>query len=234
MGEPRYILAMTPEQPNRVKGLFHEGPGTVAEVLEQPGSFRYAGWDLQTLDQAHIENGEYLELNNGARKRLRLYEDGTLIVRGSVDEDFLGWAPMDHDFQNHPRVHSLAITEFTAAFVYLYKRILAFLEPDTKQINFHIEIADGKVGDRMLYITPYAVDTRGWYVSEGKYPLKKESIVYDGVFSTQDLREDPDRIAFLLIERLFLFFGVPSNKVPYTTEVEGNRKVSIAQIASTQ
>jgi hypothetical protein len=225
---------MTPEQPNRVKGLFDEGPGTVAGVLEKPGSFRYAGWDLQTLDQAHIENGQYLELNNGARKRLRLYEDGTLIARGSIDEDFLGWAPMDHDFQKHPRVHSLAITEFTAAFVYLYKRILAFLDRAPTQINFHVEIADGKVGDRMLYISPYAVNTYGWHLSEDEYSLKKENIVYDGVLSTQDLKADPDRIAFLLIERLFLFFSVPSNKVPYTIEVDGNRKVNIAQIVKTQ
>jgi hypothetical protein len=225
---------MRPEQPNRVKGLFNVGPGTAAEVLEQPGSFRRAGWDLQTLDQAHIENGEYLELNNGARKTLRLYEDGTLIVRGSINEDFLGWAPIDRDFQKHPRVHPLAITEFTAATAYLYKRILSFLEREPKQINFHVEIADGKVGERMLYITPYPLNTIGWHLSDDEHPLKKENYVYDGVFSTQDLVGDPDRAAFLLLERLFLFFGVPSNKVPYTIEVSGNRKIDIDRIARTQ
>jgi hypothetical protein len=233
MGEPRYLLAMTAEQPNRVKNLFRLGSGTIAEVLENPGSFRDYGWDLQTLDQAHIENGEYLELNNGPRKQIQLYEDGSLLARGSIDESFLGWAPADRDFDKYPRVHSLAIIEFTAAFAYMYRKIVPFLERYPKQINFHVEIADGLVGERMLYIAPYPVETYGWYMSQGEYSLKNPNPQYEGSFPTQYLMDDPDQIAFQLVERLFLFFGVPANKIPYTREEQGVLKVNVDQIAKT-
>jgi len=230
---PTYILAAVPEQPNRVRNLFHLGPepSFVSGVLENPGSFRYAGWDLQTLDQAHIRNGEYLELRNGPRKTLRLYEDGTFLVRGEINGDFLGWAVRE-GFEKNPRVHSLAMIEFTTAFTYLYCRILPFLEYGPKHIRFHIEIANGKVGDRFLYLIPSPVNSIGWMTGDDKYALTKENPMQDEIVATDDLRNDPGSVAFRLTERLFLFFDVAGNNIPYTVEKEGVRRVNVEQIKS--
>lgn len=225
-----YILTAVPEQPNQVKNLFHLGPepNFVSEVLEKPGSFRHAGWDLQTLDQARIKNGEYLELRNGPRKTLRLYEDGTFLVQGQINTDFLGWAA--EEFERNPRVHSLAIIEFTTAFVHLYRRILPFLEHEPREIRFHIEIVNGKIGDQFLYLMPFPVNSLRWMIGDDRYSLTNENPKRDEIIRIEDLRDDPDHVAFQLTERLFLFFGVAGNQIPYTVEKEGVRRIDVERI----
>jgi hypothetical protein len=221
--EPAYILSMTPEKPNRIKDVFREGPGTVGSLLERPPSMRAYGWDLQTLDQAHIENGEYLELNNGTRKSLRLYEDGTFIVRGAIDDRFLGWAPRDDE--SSTSVHPIAIIEFSTEFVRLYGQIVPFFETPPERILWHVEIAHGKVEDRFLSVAP-----GGWVLDES-YRLTRENPKHDGSLATHDLLTDPQRIACELVDRLFLFFSVPVNRIPYTVEQDGVRRVDVERIA---
>ena len=217
---------MAPESPNRIKDLFRNGPNTVASLLERPTSLRSYGWDLQTKDQAHIENGEYLELNNGARKRLRLYEDGTFIVRGSVDESFLGWARQDSEFSKYPQVHPIAIIEFTMEFVRLYQLIISYLETRPDRFRSHLEIAHGKVANRFL-----SVVLGGWVLGGAPYQLKKENPQHTGSVTTHDLLTDPQRVACEMVDRLFLFFSVPVNQIPYTFEQDGIRRVDVEKIA---
>jgi hypothetical protein len=217
---------MTPEKPNRIKDLFREGPNTVARLLESPTSLRSYGWDLQTRDQAHIENGEYLELNHATRKTLRLYEDGTFLVRGSIDESFLGWARRDEEFSTFPQVHPIAIIEFTTEFVRLYGQIVPFFEAPPERLLSHVEIAHGKIGDRFLSVVP-----AGWIMGGEPYQLKQENPQYSGSLLTRDLLTDPQRIACELVDRLFLFFSVPVNRVPYTFEQDGVRRVDVEKIA---
>jgi hypothetical protein len=221
-----YILSMTPEKPNRIKDLFREGSNTVARLLESPTSLRSYGWDLQTRDHAHIENGEYLELNNGRRKQLRLYEDGTFIVRGSIDESFLGWARHDEEFSTHPQLHPIAVIEFTMEFVRLYGQIVPFFEASPERLVSHVEIAHGKIGNRLLSVVP-----GGWAIGSDPYQLKQQDPQYTGSMVTRDLLIDPQRIACELVDRLFLFFSVPINRVPYTFEQEGVRRVDVEKIA---
>ena len=73
----------------RVKNLFDAG--SVKALLENPGSLRYAGWDLETRDTARIVKGEYLEVSLGDLKTIQLYEDGMLLARAKADEEFLAW-----------------------------------------------------------------------------------------------------------------------------------------------
>ena len=226
MRETVYILVMAPEKPNRIEDLFREGPSTVGSLLERPPSMRAYGWDLQTRDQAHIENGEYLELNHGTRKRLRLYEDGTFIVRGSIDESFLGWARRDDEFSAYPQVHPIAVIEFTTEFVRLYGQIIPFFEAPPERIRSHVEIAHGRVGDRFLSVVP-----SGWSIGGEPYQLTSENPKYNGSLATRDLLADPQRIACELVDRLFLFFSVPVNRIPYTFEQDGVRRVDVEKIA---
>lgn len=228
MAESNYILSATPDQPNRVKNIFHLGPSPrfVSGILEEPGAFRNAGWDMQTLDRARIRNGEFLELRNGPRKTLRLYEDGTFILRGEINGNFLGWS-QEGEFERNPRLHTLAVIEFTTAFVYLYSQILPFLELEPQHVWFHLEIANGKIGDRFLYLIPYPVDSTHWVFNDDSSRLCSENPKDDVKIDTGDLQSDPDRVAFQLAERLFLFFSVGGNQIPYTTEQDGIQRINI-------
>lgn len=84
---PLLILAAAPGQKSRFKSFFDpDGPG---QLLKDPGGLRYAGWDMQTLDQPRIVRGEYLEVRNGDRKQLQLFRDGVFIARLRADDSLL-------------------------------------------------------------------------------------------------------------------------------------------------
>jgi hypothetical protein len=222
MPSPALILTMTPRPANRVRNLF-ELNGGVHDVVANPGAFRGYGWDLQIIgDRPKIRHGEYLEIG-GNRKLLRLYEDGMLITRGLIDDNFLGWAPLDADFEENPRVHPLAVIEFTTAFVYLYARVVQFFEQGLGDIDFHVEIVNGRVRKRLLYVTPR------WDSGDG-HTLEQVNPRYDGTFPAAQLTDEPDRVAYELVQRIFLFFSVPGTQIPYTTGADGHRKVDLAAI----
>lgn len=230
MADSLFIIAITPTERTQLNGLFQFGEGSVSSVLEKPGSFRYAGWDLQTLDHTRIVNGEFVEVGAGARKVLRLYEDGTLIVRGIIDENFLGWGTREETFAANPRVHALAVIEFTTAAVHLYKQILPFLNPQPIQLSYHLEITNGKIDGRFLYIVPHRVNTIGWAFGETKFSLEKENPQYNGIISAEEVKQETDKAAYELVHRLFLLFGVPTGQVPYTIDEGGTRRVNVAEI----
>ena len=76
---------MTPRDKTSYRHFFELGPLKV--LLENPGQFRSSGWDLITHDKARIVKGEYLEVASAERKRIQVYEDGSVLVR--VDENLI-------------------------------------------------------------------------------------------------------------------------------------------------
>src|SRR5205085_1031727 len=151
MTYPSYIISARPSRPNRLEDLFAFGENSIASMLANPGSFRYAGWTLETLDQPRIVGGEYLEVMNGPRKVIRLYEDGTLLFKADAGPAFLGWGRDEDDYAKKPRLHSLAAIEVTTSFVHFYARLLPYFDQPVTDINFHLQIIDAKVGENYLY-----------------------------------------------------------------------------------
>jgi hypothetical protein len=231
MDKSYYILAISPLQSVTVPNIFHLGPGSVGSILEQPGSFRYAGWDLNTLDRAIIKGGEAIEVSNGERKVVRLYEDGALFVRGLINEDFLGWGTRDEAFAVRPRVHPLALIEFSTATVFLYKRIVEILAPVPESVAIHQEIINGRVSEQFMYTVPYRVGSFGYMLDASNYRLTDDNPTSDFEISTGRLREDPAGVAFEIVKRLFLFFGVPTNEIPYVEWSADTGRVMVDEIA---
>jgi len=149
---PTFIYAMTPRGDSSFKNFFETGP--VMELLENPGELRYAGWDLKTRDRARIVKGEYLEVKSGERKLIRLYEDGSLIVRAGAGADFLGWGRGDAEFGQKPRLNPVAVIEFTYNFANLCGRLVKLLEPIPKAVVLRIDIRNAFLQNSRLYMIP--------------------------------------------------------------------------------
>lgn len=232
MAPSLYIIVISPVEPTRVKGLFQFGAGSASSVLEEPGSFRYAGWDLTTLDRARIRDGEFVEVANGERKIIRLYEDGTLVIRGLIDEGFLGWGTRDQTFEANPKLHALASIEFTTSAVHLYQTLISFLEPKPGSVKVHLEITNGKVGNRFLYTEPYRVNAVQWGWGDKDFALTKPNPTSEFIVSTTDVAHDPNKAAFELVEHLFRLFSVPTERIPYIIESEGIQRVNVDEIVA--
>jgi hypothetical protein len=103
---PVFIYSMTPRGRTAYRQFFE--PGDLKKIIEQPGQIRPAGWDLTTRDRARIVSGEYLEVASAERKRIQVYEDGSVLVRVSGDEDFLSWGQNTNNFDQAPRLNGPA------------------------------------------------------------------------------------------------------------------------------
>lgn len=218
---PHFIYAMAPRGTSSFKNFFEAGP--IRELLEKPGELRYAGWDLNTLDQARIVKGEFLELRNGERKLIRLYEDGSLIVRADASESFLGWGRGEVDFKQKPRLNPVAVIEFTYNFVNLCSKLAKLLQPSPKTVGIRVEIRNAFFENSKLYMIPYGIGTYAWHFDDEQYKAQEASMVREIDVSVDELTSRPDIVAYSLVQKIYTWFGISSEKIPYVS-AEGEKK----------
>lgn len=224
---PVFVFTARPKEKAKLPGLFGDGP--IQRLLEEPGGLRHAGWDLRTNGQAQIVKGEYLEASLGD-KTVRLYEDGMLFARVPGDEDYLGWAATDSPttpFASKPRLNPLSLLEFTFNFVDFYLRISEHLVPAAKTYTLHVSIRNAKVGEKMLYMNPYGLNTIERLSNRNQYPAPGDAGDISTDVDAHTLQGQPSRAAYLLVERIYLWFGVPPSKIPYTVGETENKVLDV-------
>lgn len=218
---PTFVYAMIPRGNSSFRNFFETGP--IHELLEHPGELRYAGWDLQTRDRAKIIKGEYLEVKSRERKLVRLYEDGSLIAKVAADNSFLGWGQSDDGFKQSPRLNPVAITEFSYNFVSLGARLVKLLSPLPRTVNVRVEIRNAFFEDSKLYLLPYGTNTYEWMFNDERHHAPEKSMLREIEVSAEELISRPEVVAYVLVERIYAWFGVSAEKIPYTSS-DGQKK----------
>lgn len=228
---PIFVFVARPAQKVKLTDLFEDGP--VRKLLEHPGELRYAGWDLQTLDRARIVKGEYLEVTLADRKVVRLYEDGMLFARVPADETFLGWAASDDKkpFAEQPRLNPLSLIEFTYNFVDLSRRVTEHCHPAPQRHKLLVSIRNATMGGKKLYMNPYGLETWARLTDQDHYEAPEDSGDVEIEIDTATLVEQPARAAYLLVEKIYLWFGVPTNEIPYTTGSGDSKALDVELIS---
>jgi hypothetical protein len=222
--KPVIILAVeTREIISPIKNFFLEN-SPFYTVLKEPPYLRYMGWNMLTLDIPRIKAGQFWEVNNGERKKIRLYRDGTLIARADANSDFLGWGQNEVDFEKNPRINPLALIEFIYEFVHLYFITkIHFPKPLTGYkftINFKNLVLDS--GER-IYLPNSEINRIGAFTEEHEFSDSelKESVGVD----QEEFNEvaDVQNVAYQVAEKIFNKAGIPSNKIPYTTQLDDGK-----------
>jgi hypothetical protein len=219
---------MTPEGNPSFKNFFETGP--IKELLEHPGELRYAGWDLNTRAQARIVRGEFLEVKSGGRKLIRLYEDGTLIAKVVADHTFLGWAHGEGEFEDHPRLNPVALLEFTFNFLNLAQQFFRLLDNPPRSVGLRVEIRNAFLRSSELYVIPYGTGTYEWLFDDDRYKAPENSMVREITVSAEELTSRPEFAAYTLAERIYTWFGVPSEKIPYASIEDGRKFIDVVKI----
>ena len=219
MAEPRYILGAAPTATARIPTLTRaEG---VRQFLEGPPYARYAGWNLLTLDRAELKPGPRLHIQNGERKIFDLHEDGTLTAIATF-AGFLGIGRWD--FSLKPLVNGLALVEFTHEFVSFYERLLhQYIEPTPPSARFSVGLRDAHYesprGAQRLLLTPGPIgDWYGFARDNSEAPEPTFDFSFETPVNGDEPRIDVGHVSFELLRRLFNFFGLTDDSVPYLTE----------------
>jgi hypothetical protein len=230
MSKPSITLAAQPAEPTEVVGIF-ESSSEVRGLLEKPGGLRYAGWDLETLDQAKIVRGEFLEVGTKEYKRIQVHSNGALVARFVADGQFLGHSASDEAaFAAKPRLNPLAVIECIANFVDFYRRLLKFHREAVGSHHFVMAIRDTKVGENRLYMNPFGVNTWARLMDRTQYPAPEDNAELALTIDRDTITHGPARAAYLLVERLYLWFGVPTNEIPYVIESNSMKMLDLEKI----
>lgn len=230
MDSPIYVISVSPLTKSTLKRIFESSPDSLMHLLEHPGSFRYAGWDLNTLDRAKIVSGDYLEVVNGDRKRIQLYEDGTLILKVLADHRFLSWGRNYEEFIEKPRLNTLALIEVTTNFVHFYKKVIEFFEKVPEKVRFDLLLKNIIIDGKAMYIVPYKPNSLEWLFDNPRYESQENEINISLEIFTDDISNKPSRVSYVLVEKVLLKFGIPVDKIPYTKEDNGEKVISVDDI----
>ena len=219
---PVFIYSMTPVGQTAFRQFFE--PGELKKILENPGQLRYAGWDLTTRDRARIIKGEYLEVASAERKRVQVYEDGSVFVRVSGDEDFLAWGQNASHFDKAPRLNTLALIEFTLSFCNLCSRLIDLMEPQPREITLKVEIRNAFFAETKLFLIPHPVSSWIFTMTDDRHYAPESSMTRKLSLPADQLKTRPDAVSYMLLRQIFYWFGVES-EIPYTSVSNGVRFV---------
>jgi hypothetical protein len=225
---PVFIYSMT-ARGTAFKNFFE--PGELKKIIENPGQLRPSGFDLATRDRARIIKGQYFEVSSAERKRIRVYQDGSVIARVSGDEDFLSWGQNTSNFDQSPRLNTIALIEFTLNFCRFCSQLIPFLEPKPQQVNLKVDIRHAFIGQEKLFLIPYTVSSWAFTTTDGRKDAPEESMVRMINADTDVLRLTPAYAAYKLVSQIFYWFGVEDEQIPYTSQSStGERFVDQALI----
>ena len=216
---PVFIYSMVPLQTTSYRNFFETGP--IKSLLENPGQLRYAGWDLTTNGAAKIIKGEYFELTSAERKRIQVYEDGSVFVRVSADSDYLSWGMNDSKFRETPRLNTLALIEFSLNFCILCSALTKFMEPHPTEVEFKVEIRNAFFDKSKLFLIPHPVSTSWFMYTDDRCFAPEPSATLRLPVATEQLQARPDVVAFLLVRQIFLWFGASPDTIPYSSQEHG-------------
>jgi hypothetical protein len=215
---PTFLYSMTPSDRTSYQRFFELGP--IKTVLENPGQLRPSGWDLITRDRARIIDGKYVEVKSAERKRIRVYEDGSLFVRVAADEDFLGWGQNNKNFQAAPRLNTLALIEFTLNFCKLCSPLVAYMAPEPKGLNLKIQIRNAIFGTARLFLIPYPVSNYAFTMAVQHYFAPDSQGTLKLPVASEQMKSRPGVVAYQLVRQIFYWFEVNEmdlKNIPYST-----------------
>ena len=230
--KPVYILSALPSEDAKINNFFSSDEESVKHLLENPGGLRGMGWDLQTLSQAKLIKGDYFEILNGERKKIHLYENGVLILMADANQDFLGWGRDPEKFKESPRLNPVAIIEVTYNFINFYKKLFSYFKNTPTKIKLVARIKNTKLdNNNKLYLNPYSIGTYAWMFDDERCFAPDEEMQKEIECDASDLLKNPEKYTYLLIEKLYTWFGMTIDKIPLvTSDDEQNKIIDVEKI----
>lgn len=224
MNIPYYILSAIPKEKCKIKSIFESRNGSIMQLLRNPGSLRYGGWDLRILDFPRIVKGEYLEIG-GERRLIHLYEDGTLIFRVSADHKLLGWPRRKEEFKKLPRINSLALIEITLNFVNFYKTIVSNFDKEVNKIQFRAEFRNIFLeNNKRLYLLPYSIKHAEWDDEDRKKCAPENNMKQEIIIDTEHIKEKYQHVTYEIIKKIYLWFSLSEDEIPYSSQDKNDKK----------
>lgn len=221
-----FVLAAYPSNPSELPDFFNAKSDSIVKRLEKPPITRENGFVVIRSGIAKIVAGELWRVGDDGRKVVDLYPDGVLVFGCLAGEWFLGWGTQES------RINTLVLAEVVYNFCLLYGEVIKeFLQlPDRLHFRFEFGNMHPTDGKPKIYIVPHEMG--GFWPSfpdEGNSAPRNSG---EGEIQIPGDEFDPAVVAFKIVEKIYNWFSFTSDSIPYTEEVDGQRKISESQFKS--
>lgn len=124
----------------------------------------------------------------------------------------------------------MALLEFTYNFIHFSARFVKLMEQLPKSVSLRVEIRNAFLGDSQLYVIPYGTGTYAWLFNDERYKAPEPSMVREISVNTEELTLRPEVVAYSLVEKVYLWFGAPPDKIPYVSSDERGKFIDVQKI----
>ncbi len=216
-GKPFYVLAAVPLDAVTVPDLFESRNAAVARLIGTPPPLRHAGFDVDAGGNTQIIRGELLRASLSGYKLLELWRDGTLILVASGGPDFLCWRAYEKA-ETSFQINNLAVVESAYLFVQLSGQVFDYMEPRPRSLLYRIRLGNMTSSEHSCYLVPVPVRSIGWQSKLDQHGAPEPSVEFSYQWSGGNFL--PGAIALELVSRLYAWFGVTKDRIPYTKQVD--------------
>lgn len=219
------IFKVNSESNEKIKSLFTD----IKPFLENFPTLRWGGWDLKIgvggRYKIDVDGIEYVD----STKRVKVFENGSLIIQGALSNDFLCWSSGcllggEKDQESIKDIHSLALIEFTYSSFCVLQKIITDIE---KLTSISTEI--GFVGiDRTFSLR---------YNQVGQsIPLRKNFSSSNNSFTETYVIRDlsPETLlttVYCAIVKIYRMFDLSEGDIPYANR--DSKIIDVEQIKNT-
>lgn len=201
--------------------LFRGRDEPLVRLLERPPELREGGFDLDVGEPPRILRGEMRRAVVPERMVLECWPDGTLVFAAEA-EDFLCWGT-----QRRPgaplRINPLALAESTYLFAELAREVYEHAEPRPAGVEFTLTLYRIDPGGEPARLTPGGLKSAGF-----RFAMDMRRAP-DGTAEFIERLEagwTPGEAAYLLVAKVYTWFGFEEDAVPYVVEEGGKRAIS--------
>lgn len=227
---PTYVITAAVPSGNRFKEFSARDEGSVSSILERPPTFRWAGFDTSTEDQARRIAPDAYEVSNGDRKVLRVYQDGTLIFRMTADPDFLCWSQEEDEYLHAPRLDPVPVVEVHASFVHLYAALIPKLLKPPQLVRFTMNLRDAEVNGARLSFTRYYQGGIRRVIHPKLYHAYAANLKDSFDSEPELIARTPNLIAYQLLVKFYAFFEMAPDLIPFVKDENGKKAIDIEAI----
>ena len=225
--QPVFILAALPMHRVEIPTLFTSRDAKIVHLLEHPPELRRSGFDLDTVAPARIVRGQLRRTVTRGYKLLELWPDGTLIFIAKEDGDFLSWGK--HTRSAEPlRLNQLVLIESTYLFADLSKQVFDQAQPRPGAINYRLELRNMTVKDTPCGLIPGPLGTFAMEFGTDIHRAPDTHATF--TVNWEEVEIDPRVVAFLLVSKVYEWFGIEHEHIPYVERVNDRLAVSPDQI----
>jgi len=218
------ILSAYTDSLVNLETLFSNDSESLKHNLENPPKIRESGFGLRTLDKARIVKGKFCRVTKRNRKVIDLYKDGALVAVLKADEDFLCWAMKEFVINPVPLVESVY------NFVQLYELVINDMSKKPQNIYFRTDLRNFHLDEIKNKLVPGGLNELGHIFTDEMHFAPDSN--WNDVFEIKTENFEVSSIAYAIVEKIYVYFGIEIEGIPYTKEKNGKKYIDIKMIQS--